>query len=40
MKDRKITASGEECPCGAGAYGRIAKLNLHFDKCSRHLKGK
>lgn len=39
----KIPASGEECPCGAGAYDRFAicdeektdGLNLHFDICGR-----
>ena len=39
----EIPASGEMCPCGAGAYNRFAicseeetdGLNLHYDICSR-----
>ena len=39
----EIPASGDMCPCGAGAYNRFAicseeetdGLNLHYDICSR-----
>ncbi len=32
MRDKNIEASGEECPCGAGAYGPSARCNHEIDR--------